>query len=162
MTDVKRHSIGYWRSLFVFAPYDEQWKARDAISAKLEEMDVEYSYCHYGEIEDEAPHITFRINFPDMKTMEKFYDFMKSTQFKWEDHNYDEPLWVKKAYVLGTMLARAVVETTQHPDVPLSRDFMRLMFHGYFNDIHYNYKEEANFYFAAFSELLKYLGLKSN
>jgi len=163
MTDVKRHSEGYWRSMYIFAAYEDQFEIRNTVEAKLKEMHLEYSYCFYGEIEtgnsrvDEKAHITFRVNFLDLKEMEVFKDFLKKQKYTWEDHNYDEPLWVKKAYVIGTRLANELKEAIKNPDVSLNPEFFQLLLHGCFNDLAYNKKDEVELYLTLLKRMLEHL-----
>jgi len=168
MTDIMRHSKGIWRSVYYFAPVLEHYIIIEYIEDVLKKLRVdEYSFCHYGNVVSEIPgfseeaHITFRILFPDEKIYMMFLNEMKkpNNKWKWEDHNYDEALWVKKAYVLGTKLYNMVMEETKNPDVNLNKDFLRLMFHGFFNDAHWGYKQEADFYFYAFKSFLAKFGL---
>lgn len=163
MTDLLRHSKGYWRSLFIFAEIEEQHYIKEEVMEALDNLNFEYSYCHYGGIKspdlklEEKAHITFRINFPDLNSLEDFKAWLKTKKWKWEDHNYDEALWVKKAYVLGTKLFKEARKASKSPDVPLDFNFLRLMFHGFFNDLGYSRKREIKFYYFLFDSMLKYL-----
>jgi len=163
MTDLLRHSEGYWRSVYIFAEIPDQDMIRDKVVEVLEGLGIEYSYCHYGEvhspIEDlrEKAHITFRINFPSTLSIQGFQAWLKSKKWEWEDHNYDEALWVKKAYVLGTRLYKEAFKESRSPDVQVNQAFLRIMFHGFFNDMHYTRKEEIEFYHYLFDSMMGYL-----
>lgn len=168
MTDLKRHSEGIWRSIYIFEEVKEQWKIIEKVKEFLKELKLEeWSYCHYGEVKSIEPdraekaHVTFRINFPGTTSYDSFRKRIEKEKWKWEDHGYDEPLWVKKAYIIGTRLREEVLKGTKNPDVPLNKEFLRLMFHGFFNDIHYSHKDEVEFYLFMVSDYLRYLyGIK--
>lgn len=173
MTDLKRHEKGIWRSIYIFAEIKEQWKPKEILEKKLLELNYSYAFNYYGEIKterkdlNEKAHITFRIHFPDLEKYQGFLRFLGSEEglfgkYIWEDHGYDEPLWVKRAYIVGTKLAKEILEATDHPDIPLDTNFLRLLFHGCFNNLHYNRKEEVEFYLTLFNSMLAYVyGLRT-
>lgn len=149
MTDLKRHSKGYWRSIYVFAPCEgtEQVAIKDKLVPELEKNKLTYSYCFYGKHGDEEEHITFRVNFKTKKQMEGTLKFIKKQKWKFEDHNYDEEMATKMAYVLGTKIAHEIQAVLKgEGDICLNPSFMRLMLHGMFNDLHYSYKDEVELY----------------
>jgi len=162
MTDLARHSKGLWRSIYIFSPVKEHYRVLNQMRKVIEELNIEeWSYCHYGRVESSNPqlqekaHITFRINFPDTDTYIKFKETIDKKKWEWEDHNYDEPLWVKRAYVIGTQLRELVIKAIDNPDVPLDKNFLRLMLHGFFNDIHWSKKDEIEFYLFMLSDYLR-------
>lgn len=165
MTDLLRHSPGIWRSIYVFGETTiEQAKIVKIIEEELLKQKLEYSYCHYGEVNDpvipalnEKAHVTFRINFPGTTSYDKFRAFMEKQPWTWEDHGYDEALWVKKAYVIGTKIANEIKGAIKHPDIPFNEQFLMLMFHGCFNDLHYGKKREVELYYALLSDMLSHV-----
>ena len=157
MTDLKRHSKGYWRSIYVFAPYGglEQITIKDKLVPELEKRKLVYSYCFYSKVENEDDHITFRINFKTKKQMEEVLKFIKKQKWKFEDHNYDEEMTVKMAYVLGTKMAQEMQKVFRgEGDISLSPSLIRLMLHGMMNDLHYSYKGEFELYFYLMKSML--------
>jgi len=157
MTDLKRHSKGYWRSIYIFGLYEgkDQIEIKNKLVPELEQRKLVYSYCFYGKTGDEAEHITFRINFKTKQQMEDILKFAKKQKWKFEDHNYDEEMTTKMAYVLGTKMAHEIQATLKgEGDVALSSNFIRLMLHGMFNDLRYGYKGEFELYFFLVKAML--------
>jgi len=161
MTDLLRHSEGIWRSIYVFALIKEHYRIIEWFKKEMKKLKIEgYSWCHYGEVRGPVPvlcekeHITFRVDFPGTTSYNSFRADLEKTEWKWEDHGYDEPLWVKRAYELGTKLYEMVMETTKGPDVNMNNNFMRILLHGFFNDAHMNSKEETEFYLFLFQSYL--------
>ena len=159
MTDVLRHSKGYWRSIYIFMPIPDQWKAVDWFQKEMETLKEDhFSWCHYGEVQEpfEEAHITFRVNFKDDISYNRFKLDLGASGFKTDDRNYDEPQWVKEAYVLGTKLYKEVMNTTSGvPDVALNNNFLRIMMHGFCNDLHLDSREESEFYLALFTSYVQ-------
>lgn len=153
MTDLSRHSEGIWRSIYVFADLSVQKVIVNWFRGVMKTLGLEeYSWCYYGEVKstdskvNEPAHVTFRINFPGTTSYDNFRKEIEKTQWKWEDHGYDEALWVKRAYVAGTKLFEIVDEMIKLPDVPLTNNYLMLLLHGFFNDLDLNSQEEAAFY----------------
>ena len=169
MTDLKRHSEEIWRSIYIFTTPETEKDIREYVEKLLEKLDLKvWSFCYYGEVvsEDEKikedAHITYRIAFPGTTSYDDFRKGMEKAEWKWEDHGYDEPLWVKLGYVIGTRLYKEVEEARKNPDVPLDFGLLQIIFHGFFNDIRYNSREEAEAYFALFSKFMAVrFGLRS-
>jgi len=157
MTDLKHHSKGYWRSIYVFAPYEglEQITIKDKLVPELEKRKLVYSYCFYSKVENEDDHITFRVNFKTKKQMEEVLKFIKKQKWKFEDHNYDEEMNTKMAYVVGTRIAHELQAVLKgEGDVYLSPNFIRLMLHGMMNDLRYSYKDEFEIYLYLMKAML--------
>ena len=162
MGDITRHSIGYWRSIFIFGKYpEEQVRIRDAVRKELDSLGYVYAYCYYSEVNSpvkklcEKAHITFRINFPLITTIRKFEDFLGKKGYTYESHNYDEELSTKMAYVMGTKIANELLAMSKEHSIGLSNNFYRLMFHGLFNILHKDYKNESELYFYLFKHMIK-------
>ena len=164
MTDILRHSEGIWRSIYIFAEGNKQYPIKLWFVEVMKKLNLtEFSWCHYGEKKckdsryAEKEHITFRICFPTPETYGEFLNELNTTEYEFEDHGYDEELWVKKAYVLGTRMYQMIMKETNHPDVPLSDNFLRLMFHGFCNDAHYGYRNEMKTLFYMWKSLAEML-----
>ena len=163
MPDMFRHSKGYWRSIFIFGEFPQkQSKIRDIVCKELDRKKLVYSYCFYSEVKSTVPklcekaHITFRINFPTMLDIDNFEAFLKGKKYSWESHNYDEEITTKMAYVMGSKLANELLKMNKEYPVSLNENFFRIMFHGLFNDLHKDYKDEAKLYFFLFKCMIKY------
>lgn len=166
MTDLRRHSKGFWRSIYIFKEVKAQLAVALSVCKELDEKGIEdFSYCHYGEVKStdyrfsEEAHITFRINFPTNESYKEFLEYLGKRKWKYEDHNYDEPLWVKEAYVVGTKLAREIMKLMPEPDIPINANFFRLMLHGCFNDLSWDKRDEAELFHFLFDSMASSFGI---
>jgi hypothetical protein len=146
-TDIGRHSSGYWRSIFIFTDKESGYdvsKIRVPINIWewLDKRNLKHSYCNYGATDEEREHVTFRVKFdtiPQMRSMERF---LKKNNLEFTNKGYDEEPYCKEAYVIGTKLWKMMLASGYAYD----KRFWRLMLHGCFNDMGFNYREEYQYY----------------
>lgn len=146
MTDLDNHSEGYWRSIFIYREvnsvkgfkYDYfKYLYNVIIPEQLKATKLKYILQCYGGSEYEEEHITFRILFPTKLQEEMFENFLKDKNVVWQNRNYDEPIWIKEAYVLGTKLADEFQTNGVLYDKKYDMKTILILLHGFFNAMGY-------------------------
>jgi len=148
MTDFTNHSEGYWRSIFIYKDenismdYGGEWEALiDDLNTNLSRLSLDYALQRYGSSYDDREHITLRIHFPTLEDMNAYLDYLKALEIKYHNHNYDEPYWVKEAYVLGTKFVNLFKESKIN-GMQYDLRTMTLLLHGFFNTLGFYKSDE--------------------
>lgn len=159
MTDIANHSPEIWRSFIFYYPYDYELKR--FAKEYCEEYPFKYSWQSYGEANGEKAHISVRIAFPNLESLEDFrrelnvyLEECTGSVAEYEETGYDEAQGTKMAYVLGTELYHNFKENYGLFRGNVS-EFLMLLLHGFFNDLGYVYADEMKFYNYAIGRLLQ-------
>jgi hypothetical protein len=147
--DLHNHSLGYWRT---FVVYDtEEYSDAFPLINYLQSNSIPFSFQVYGERPQERKHVSIRTHFSNIGDLEKFQKFVKKQKnLEIEERSYDESVWIKKAYELGTKIYSDFLESMRDINsMPSIDEFLLLAFHGFFNNLGFLYDAEAKFHLYA-------------
>lgn len=172
MGDYSRHSPQIWRSFYI------EMGCHDIILIPkicrfLQGSEIRFCFQRYGEwtrkkktIEPE--HISFRLIANDIGQIADFRRWLTKMKLKWTEGSWDEEWRVKKAYEIGTLIYLLYLEQMKElnsygeiTDPDNFKGFMLQMFHGFFNNLDFEYGDEEIIYSYALARLLNRSGFKA-
>jgi len=152
MTDLENHSQGIWRTFIIYSN-----KNLLKILEWLTINKVPHSFQQYSPTNDEPAHTSLRLEFSNIHTLELFRNYLQEELKEITlERSWDEPQWVKRAYEYGTRIWE-LLKTYSIETLGVDEDtFLRVAFHGLFNDLKYGYSDEAQFYLKALNFIMPY------
>jgi len=156
MGEIQGHSKGIWRSIIVKRTKDSDY-VPDEIINWLNSRHIRWSFQRYAVTNDEPAHISYRIEFPDLTTITCFREFLKKHRDILDETSWDEKPETKRAYEFGTKMFLLMMGDMEFSRYLTNSNCLLQAFHGFFNNSHRDYREEAEIYIEFLSALCPHI-----
>jgi hypothetical protein len=153
LSEIHGHSEGIWRTFAVKRTKDTNFVPKE-VQEWLDKNAPHWSFQRYSVQENEPAHISFRIEFPNSKVLDVFRKFLPQHREVLAETSWDEHISVKRAYEFGTRLFFLYLSFEREANLEA---FIQQGFHGFFNDLNQDYREECSIYIRNLARLAPYM-----
>jgi hypothetical protein len=140
--EITNHTRGIWRSFVLFTEEIPPVLLKD-----LELRHIPHSWQRYYEWA-KPHHISLRVEFVDEDELNDFRKAIANELDKWNETSWDEEELTKRSYEFGTHIYRIYRDYYMSNSNLTSKRLNLFLgaFHGFFNELGYDYQDEVNFY----------------